>query len=112
MQPTVPPLERKLTTDDHFVVKRSLKDLGNAELMNLGGALGLQYPSLQRMSSLMNEVVAAWLSEKDHVLTVSGPPSWGSLAQALENIDQHGLARRIREGMFADSWVTESRMCG
>ena len=84
--------------DDHFVVTRRLKDLGNAELMKLGGALGLQYPSLQRMSNLMNEVVAAWLNEKDHVLTVSGPPSWGSLARALEDIDQHSLAHRLREG--------------
>ena len=91
------PAER-LTIDDHFVVTRRLKDLNNKELISLGGALGLQYPSLKRMSSLMNEVVCAWLSGKDRVLTVSGPPSWDSLACALEEIDQHGLAQRIREG--------------
>ena len=76
--------------------------------MDLDGALGLRYSSLQWMSSvIINEVVAAWLNEKDHVLTVSGPPSWGSLARALEDIDQHGLAHRILEGtsIVCGVWV-------
>ena len=89
-----------LTIDNHFVVTRYLRDLGNAELMELGGALGLRYPHLQQMTSLKNQIVAAWLNKEDNVVTVSGPPSWANLARALRNIDQNGIANTIETSVF------------
>ena len=87
-----------LTINDHFAVTRHLTNLGNAELMTLGGALGLHYPHLQRMAPLMNELVAAWLKSEDSVVAVSGPPSWASLTQALRIIGQNGIATNIETG--------------
>ena len=46
---------------DHCFVTRHLRDLSNEELMDLGGALGLRYSNLRRMSPLLEEMVAAWL---------------------------------------------------
>ena len=87
-----------LTISNHFAVTRCLTDLGNAELMSLGGALGLHYPHLQRMAPLMEELISSWLRSEDSVIAVGGPPSWASLAQALRSIGQNGIANNIETG--------------
>lgn len=80
------------------MVKRYLRDLGSDELMDLGGALGLRYPNLKRMTPLISEMVAAWLKREDNVIAVSGPPSWANLTQALRDIGQNGIANTIETG--------------
>ena len=85
---------------DHRAVTKHLEDLGHEELIVLGTELGLKYPRLRRMTSLMGELVAAWLNGQDDVLKASGPPSWASLIKALGNIGQHGIAQRIDKGMM------------
>ena len=44
-----------------FEITQYLNDLNNEQLVNLGGALGLHFPTLRRMNDLPNEMVAAWL---------------------------------------------------
>ena len=90
----------QLTMADHYSVTKHLKDLSNEELMDLGGALGLHYSSLRSMSQpLLNEMVAAWLNGKDNVLSSTySDRSWSSLSQALQDINQPGIAQKIVEG--------------
>ena len=89
-----------LSMADHYTVTRYLKDLSTEDIIELGEALGLYYPHLRRMSSLLKDMVAAWLNREDNVLSATGDPSWTSLIQALHDIDQSGIARRISESLF------------
>jgi hypothetical protein len=70
--------------DDHFEVKSSLENLDPDKLRDLGGALGLRYPKLRRMTNILDEMTAAWLNKEDNVLGKSGEPTWNGLAEALE----------------------------
>lgn len=82
---------------DHFEVCQSLKNVGSPDVhRRLGGALGLLYPTLQKMSSLPDEVVAAWLNREDEVLQKSGEPTWSTLEDALRKIGQNGLAEDVK----------------
>ena len=80
-----------------FEITRYLIDLSNEQLIDLGGALGLRYPTLRRMKDLPNEMVAAWLLRQEDVLETSGEPTYERLAKALEQIGQNGLAKDVRE---------------
>ena len=82
----------------YYDVCRSLKDLPPLELRNLGGALGLSYATLTKMTDrdLPNEMVAAWLRREDYVLKRSGEPTRNTLASKLEEIGQTGLAEDIK----------------
>ena len=88
-----------LTIADHYYVTQYLRSLNSEELVLLGLALGLLYPSLQRMKStpggLPNDMIAAWLRKDSNV---TEPPTWTSLAAALEKNDHNGLASDIRRG--------------
>ena len=95
------PCPPTLTTDDHFAVMGHLRDLGNEQLLEVGGALGLRYARMKRMTSLMSEMVAAWLNGEDDVLTISGPPSWASLIKALHDVGLNGVALAINAGTCA-----------
>lgn len=90
-----------LTMAHHFTITKCLSDLGNKELLALGGALGLYYPHLQRMplGSFMGDMLAAWLNREDSVMEASGDPSWTSLIKALKCIEQHGIAQAISQGI-------------
>ena len=88
-----------LSMADHYTITRHLRDLSKEELIGVGGALGLYYPHLRKMSPLLEEMVAAWLNREDNVLSASGDPSWASLIKALKDIDQSGIAKKIAEGM-------------
>ena len=82
---------------NHFEVCQSLKNLGSPDVhRRLGGALGLLYPTLQRMSSFPDEMVAAWLNREDEVLQKSGEPTWSTLEDALRKIGQNGLAEDVK----------------
>ena len=83
---------------DLLLVARHLRDLSNEDMKNLGVALGLQSSSLQQMAeyNLKIQIVNAWLIGKDDVYTRSGPPSWTSLAKALESIGHTTIANAIK----------------
>ena len=84
---------------DHLInITDSLRDLNNEQIIKLGAKLGLSFPALQRMKTLPEDMVAAWLREEDKVTTTSGPPSWTSLVTALEAVGQMGIASKIRKG--------------
>ena len=80
---------------DHYAITRHLRDLSKEDLIGVGGALGLYYPHLRKMSPLLEELVAAWLNREDNVLSASGAPSWTSLIKALRDINQSGTAQKI-----------------
>ena len=78
---------------DHAILCGFLKDMDQRGLIQLGGALGLNYPNLQRMKYLPEDMVAAWLRGEDRVLDTSGKPTQASLIKCLETIGQNGIAR-------------------
>ena len=80
---------------DHHDVCQELKGLSQEELINLGGALGLSYPRLKKMTPLPEEMVAAWLSKEDNVLKRTRQPTWRSLADALKRNGQADIANNI-----------------
>lgn len=82
--------------EDHFEVCQRLKSLDQGSLIRVGEALGLGYPTLEKMTKLREEMVAAWLNRQDNVLKNSGEPTWSSLADALDKIGQTGTAVDIR----------------
>ena len=91
--------------NDHFEVKSSLENLDTDKLRDLGGALGLRYPKLRRMTNILDDMTAAWLNKEDSVLDKSGEPTWSRLIEALEKIGQMGVAEdtknKIRQGTSA-----------
>ena len=87
--------------DDLYEVTKYLGDMDNEQLINLGGALGLRYTTLGRMKSLPNDMVAAWLRREEGVLKRSGEPNYEKLAEALDEMEQNGLAKDVREQKYA-----------
>ena len=82
---------------DLFEITQYLQDMDNKQLIKLGGALGLHHPSLKRMETLPDDMVAAWLRREDNVLKMNGEPTYETLAVALEAVRQNGLAKDVRE---------------
>ena len=70
-------------------------------MFNLGLVLGLTFLTLEHIkssSSFLNEMLAAWLQERDQVGKAPfGSPSWMTLVNALGHprITQTGIADRI-----------------
>ena len=83
---------------DHFETSRLLKALSNDELIELGTALGLSFSNLKRMTMLLGDMIQAWLNGDDDITTRSGPPSWTSLATALERTGHTAIASKVRKG--------------
>ena len=83
-----------------FEVKMALKNASQWQLLGL--ALGLLYPTLERIDEEQRGVIekckmkmiAAWLLQQDNVLR-KGAPSWVVLQTALYNIDENELAANI-----------------
>ena len=81
-------------------MKKALKDLDDWQ--SLGLALGLLYPTLQRIkkeqhgdiNDCMMEMLSAWLQQQDTVAK-KGIPCWRNLRRALEDIDKNELAGKI-----------------
>ena len=87
-----------IAINDHFEVCQSLKNLGSPNIhRRLGGALGLLHPTLKKMTSFPDDVVAAWLNRQDEVLQHSGEPTWSTLENALRKIGQTGLAEDVKD---------------
>ena len=78
----------------------TLKSLNDWQ--SLGLALGLLYPTLQRIEDeqrgtiekCKTKMIAAWLQRQDNV-SKKGIPSWEVLRTALVNIDENELAAKI-----------------
>ena len=97
---------------DHFEVKSSLKNLDSDKLRDLGGALGLFYPNLRRMTNILDDMTAAWLNKEDDILDKSGEPTWSRLVEALEKIGQKGVAEDIINERDCRDNVNESSSRG
>lgn len=65
----------------------------------------MNYPKLRGLESAENfclKLISAWLREEDEVSERSGKPSWESLAKALEEIGQNGIARSIKDNVIGN----------
>ena len=82
---------------DHFKVFQYLQNLNEDHISTVGGALGVSYSKLRKMTKYPDDMVAAWLMREDYVLNVSGEPTWRSLVKALRIIGQEGIAKDIEE---------------
>ena len=79
-----------------------LHDIPNDDLVRLGLELGLKYDKLKQLESVRSgnfclDLISSWLREVDDVNERSGKPSWDSLAKALEEIGQNGIAKNVRD---------------
>ena len=90
----------QLTVDDHFKITEYLRSLNTEDLIRLGWALGLHYTTMEKMKSLCNSLVLAWLNQQDNVMKRSGKPTRESLIKALRIIGHEGVARAIMKGNF------------
>ena len=82
------------------------------DLIVLGTALGLSYPTLLGMGSsddFLNQIVAAWLKRQDNVLSQSGEPTWSILADKLEEIGYMEIAADIRRRNDGPQHESEQR---
>ena len=61
----------------------------------MGGALGLYYSKLRKMTKYPDDMVAAWLRREDSVMSMTGEPTWRTLVEALRRVGQEGTARDI-----------------
>ena len=86
----------------HFTVVSYLEDLEEHHVRRLGGALGLAYPTLEKMRTFPDEMVAAWLRREDNVINKSGEPTWRSLVQALKVVGQGGVANKIATELYSN----------
>ena len=85
---------------DLFEVKMKVKNVNDWQ--SLGLALGLIYPTLERIELeqrgiidiCMTKTLAGWLQQKDNV-SQHGTPSWSVLQTALRNIGENELADTI-----------------
>ena len=83
-------------------VCKFLNEIDQQGLVQLGVALGLNYPKITRMKVLPEDMVASWLRREDDVLTTSGEPTWENLVNTLESKGQMGIAKSIRQKMGID----------
>ena len=84
---------------DQFTITTYLMPLDRATVYVLGQALGLtqrKVKVLTESDTFLDEVIAAWLRQEDHVEKI-GMPTWRSLVKALRHprIGQNGLANDI-----------------
>ena len=89
---------------DLFEITQYIGDMDDEQLIRLGDSLGLHHPSLKRMKTLPDDMVAAWLLRQDNVLDRDGgggEPTYERLAIALEAVSQKGLAKDVREQKYA-----------
>ena len=82
---------------DHFKVTPYLQNLDEDHISTVGGALGLSYSKLRKMTKYPDGMVAAWLRREDFIMSMSGEPTWRTLVEALRKVGQEGTARDIEE---------------
>ena len=79
---------------DLYEVSTYLKDLSPQQICELGLALGLQYPNLQKMNNILHDMIAAWLRQED--MATQNPLTWLTLVSALKSIGQTGIALQVK----------------
>ena len=63
------------------------------QIQRLGGELGLEVYSLNKMQNLPQDMVEAWLRKEDSVIEKCGHTlTWKVLASKLQKIGQKGIA--------------------
>ena len=77
-----------------YEVYKYISVMDNDQIKILGGAFGLGFPKLSRMSNPPIDVVAAWLRREDNV---NDPPTWKSLIKALREVGQNGIAEIVEQ---------------
>ena len=90
---------------NEHTIDKYLHIIPSEDLVKLGHQLGLNYHKLRKLESAENfclKLISAWVREEDEVRERSGKPSWESLAKALEEIGQKGIARSIRDNVIAN----------
>ena len=80
--------------DAVYAVSQYLKDMDREEVIRLGIALGLSFIKLKGMNMFPEDVIAAWLRGDNEC----DPPSWTSLATALEGTGHTAIASKVRKG--------------
>lgn len=89
-----------LDDGSQFAITGYLQDLAAERkiLTDLGQVLGLRYSRLKGMdlSSLLDDMIAAWLRKEDDVMDRC-PPTWRNLVMALRDkrVRQNGIAATI-----------------
>uniref|UniRef100_A0A1X7TMI4 Uncharacterized protein n=1 Tax=Amphimedon queenslandica TaxID=400682 RepID=A0A1X7TMI4_AMPQE len=94
---------KHLDITDLANVMKNLKSIDYTQWITLGISLGLHYNTLGvieekcrgDVKQCLLKCMAAWLRGEDKV-TLKGGPSWLSLAEALEEIEENDIARNIR----------------
>ena len=87
----------QLNSNDHFKVAQYLKNLDSDHIIDVGGALGLSYSKLRKMTKFPDDMVASWLRREDFVMSKSGEPTLRTLVEALRMVGQEGTARDIEK---------------
>ena len=93
--------------DDMFEIKMALKNL--TDWQSLGLALGLLYPSLEKIEEdqrgktdrCVMEMIASWLQQQDNV-SKKGVPSWAVLQTALREIGEIQLSDEIEVSLIIE----------
>ena len=86
--------------DNYAEVVEYLRKMGESKIRLLGNILGLDIFKLDKMKTLPDEMVKAWLTKQDKVKEKCGDPlTWGVLVKALRNptIGQTGIADDIEK---------------
>ena len=76
-----------------FNICECLKDLPNKDIIKVGLALGLFYTTLKKMPTLPEDMVEAWLLQRD---SVTHPPTKDILIQTLEKLGFAGAADNVK----------------
>lgn len=84
--------------DDLFDVSTYLTDLNRDQVEQLGLALGLTRPTLNRMGTrtFLNDMLSCWLQGMDNVME-NGGHTWQSLCNGLKKVGQGGIASQIKK---------------
>ena len=98
-----------LTDDDWSEIVGYLRKMDTNQIRLLGGKLGLDVYKLEKMTTLPDDMVKAWLRREDKVKEKCGDPlTWEALVKALRNNGQSGIADDIHRDKCGQ---TESGMC-
>lgn len=83
-----------------------LKSLNIDEIGNIGIALGLSFATLRSLSAddYHNEMVKAWLTRIDNVVS-TGTPTWKLLGAELQKMRKAEIADRIMKGTTESNYV-------
>lgn len=90
--------DRVLDFADHNKIDKFLRKLENKNIIRLGVELGLDQIALKNTSSdsLLGDMISSWLRKDFNVEKKSGPPTWRSLCNALDEIGCTGCANDIK----------------